>query len=287
MQSQIERILTILADGEPVTGYARARLLGTERLGLYPSLFMLHLWNVAEEDYLALSRSREVTVLHEDVVLVSGTVSDAFRHLIRPSGTCLGYRPFFAENEHTGSFSGTRRTPSRGRLNGGTETSVAIASGLRLWEAPVCLDVEAGVTVSETVRQLLEVSGTGIPLLSFPGEDLVATRAQAFFGRAAECIEEALGKAGAQCCLVPSGLCVIPKEGLPVSMILTEEDLTDVPSFNCGGDMVLRTGPAGWTLGKGVEVRYGEAVNRGLISERMLSLDTGDGPWRVELVVSG
>ena len=263
MQNQMDRTLTILADGEPVTGYARAWLLGAERLGLYPSLFMLHLWNVAEEDYLLLSRCKEVTVLHDDVVLVSGTVSDAFRHLIRPSGTF----------------------PSRGRLSGGTETLVAIAPGLKLWEAPVSLDVEAGVTVLETIRRLLEASGTGIQLLSFPGEDPVTTRGQAFFGRAAECIEEALGKAGARCCLVPSGLCVVPVEGLPVSMVLTEEDLTDVPSFNCGGDMVLRTGPVGWALGKGVEVRYGRTVNRGLISERMIHLDTGDGPWRVEVVV--
>jgi hypothetical protein len=265
MQNQMDRTLTILADDEHVTGYARARLIGTERLGLYPPLFMLHLWNVAEQDYLVLSRSREVTVMHDDVVLVSGSVSDAYRHLIRPSGTF----------------------PSRGRLNGGTETFVAIAPGLKLWEAAVSLDVESGVTVSETVRRLLEASGTGIQLLSFPGEDPVTTRGQAFYGRAAECIEEALGKAGARCCLVPSGLCVVPKEGLPVSMVLTEEDLTDVPSFNCGGDMVLRTGPAGWTLGKGVEVRYGGTVNRGLISERLINLDTGDGPWRVELVVSG
>ena len=251
MNNQMDRTLTILADGGPVTGYARARLIGAERLGLYPSLFMLHLWNVAEEGYLLLSRSKEVTVLHEDVVLVSGTVSDAFR--------------------------------SRGKS--GTEAHVAIAPGLKLWEATVSLDVEAGVTVSETVRRLLEASGTGIQLLSFPGDDPVVNRGQAFYGRAAECIEEALGKAGARCCLLPSGLCVIPKEGLPVSMVLTEEDLTDVPSFNCGGDMVLRTGPVGWTLGKGVEVRYGEAINRGLITERLLSLDTGDGAWRVELVV--
>ena len=251
MQNQMDRKLTILADGELVSGYARARLLGTERLGLYPSLFMLHLWNVAEEDYLALSRSKEVTVLHDDVVLASGTVSDAFR--------------------------------SRGK--NGTEAHVAIAPGLRLWEAAVSLDVESGVTVSETVRLLLEASGTGIQLLSFPGEDPVTSRGLAFYGRAAECIEEALGKAGVQCCLVHSGLCVIPKEGLPVSMVLTEEDLIDVPSFNCSGDMVLRTGPAGWTLGKGVEVQYGGSVNRGLISERMINLDTGDGPWRVELIV--
>ena len=251
MKNQMDRRLTILADDEPVTGYARARLLGAERLGLYPPLFMLHLWNVAEEDYLALSRSKEVTVMHEDVVLVSGIVSDAFRY----------------------------------RGKSGMEAHVAIAPGLKLWEAAVSLDVEAGVTVSETIRRLLEASGTGITLLSFPGEDPVITRGQAFYGRAAECIEEALGKARARCCLVPSGLCVVPKEGLPVSMVLTEEDLTDVPSFNCGGDMVLRTGPVGWTLGKGVEVRYGGPVNRGLISERLISLDTGDGPWRVELVV--
>jgi len=251
MQIQTDRTFTILADGESVTGYGRARLFGTERLGLYPSLFMLHLWNVAEEDYLALSRSKEVTVLHDDVVLVSGTVSDTFR--------------------------------SRGKS--GAEAHVAIAPGLKLWEAAVSLDVESSVTISETVRRLLEASGTGIQLLSFPGEDPVTTRGQAFYGRAAECIEEALGKAGARCCLVPSGLCVVPKEGLPVSMVLTEEDLTDVPSFNCGGDMVLRTGPVGWTLGKGVEVRYGGTVNRGLISERMINLDTGDGFWRVEVVV--
>ena len=100
MINRMDRTLTIMADGEPVTGYARVRLLGTERMGLYPSLFMLHLWNVAEEDYLALSRSKEVTVLHDDVVLVSGTVSDAFR--------------------------------SRGKS--GTEAHVAIAPGLKLWE---------------------------------------------------------------------------------------------------------------------------------------------------------
>ena len=261
----MNRTLAILADGEPVTGYARAKLIGTERLGLYPSLFMLDLWNVAEEDYLMLSRCKVVTVMHGKSILVSGSMSDVFRnrHLIRPSGTF----------------------PTRERLDGSMITHVAISPGLNLWEAPVSLSVEAGVTVSETVRRLLNASGTGIQLLSFPDVDPVMTRGQAFFGRAAECIEEVMGKVGSSCCLVPSGLCVIPKNGLPIIMVLTEEDLTDVPSFNCGGEMVLRTKPAGWTLGKGVKVIYGGTVTRGLITERMLNLDTGEGPWRVELVV--
>ena len=251
MQNHMNRTLTILADGVPVTGYARAILIGMERLGLYPSLFMLDLWNVAEQDYLMLSRCRKLTVNHGKVVLVSGIVSDVFRN----------------------------------RSKSGTETHVAISPGMNLWEAPVALSVEAGVTVSETVRRLLLASGTGIQLLSFPDVDPVVSRGQAFFGRAAECIEEAISRIGASCCLVPSGLCVIPKNGLPIIMVLTEEDLTDVPSFNCGGDMVLRTKPAGWTLGKGMKVIYGGTVTKGLITERMLNLDTGEGPWRVELVV--
>ena len=252
MNNQMDRRLTILADGERVTGYARAKLIGTERLGLYPSLFMLDMWNLSEEDYLLLSRCRGVTVKSREAVLVSGIVSDAFRESTKK----------------------------------GTEAHIAVSPGLDLWEATVSVSVEAGVSVSEAVRQLLEASGTGISLLSFPGEDPATTRGQAFFGRAAECIEEALGKVGAGCCLVPSGLCVIPKEGLPVSMVLTGEDLTDAPSFTSGGEMVLWTEPAGWTLGKGVEVRYGKTRCRGLITERMLNLDTGKGPWRVELVVT-
>ena len=251
MQNQMNRTLTILADGVPVTGYARAILIGMERLGLYPSLFMVDLSNVAEEDYLMLSRCKVVTVMHRKSILVSGMLSDAFRQ----------------------------------RTKKGTEAHIAISPGLNLWEAPVSLSVESGVTVSETVRRLLQASGTGIQLLSFPDVDPVMTRGQAFFGRTAECIEEAISRIGASCCLVPSGLCVIPKNGLPIIMVLTEEDLTDVPSFNCGGDMVLRTKPAGWTLGKGVKVIYGGTVTKGLITERMLNLDTGEGPWRVELVV--
>ena len=251
MDNDFDRTLTVFANDQPVTGYARAKLIGTERLGLYPSLFMLDLWNLSEDDYLLLSRCKVVTVMHRKSIMVSGMLSDAFRQ----------------------------------RTKKGTEAHIAISPGLNLWEAPVSLSVEAGITVSETVRQLLQYSGTGIQLLSFPDVDPVMTRGQAFFGRTAECIEEAISRIGASCCLVLSGLCVIPKNGLPIIMVLTEEDLTDVPSFNCGGDMVLRTKPAGWTLGKGVKVIYGGTVTKGLITERMLNLDTGEGPWRVELVV--
>ena len=164
------RTLSVFADGEPVTSSARTKLLGHEGLGLYPCLFMLNLLNLAEEDYLLLSRAREVEVKHGEVVLVSGLVSDVFRN--------------------------TKKN--------GTETHVAVSPGLALWEAVVSVDVESGVSVSETVRQLLEASGTGVQLLSFPGEDPVSTRGQAFFGRAAECIIEALSRNGRDGSVVPA-----------------------------------------------------------------------------------
>ena len=60
LMDNFDRTLSVFADGEPVISSARTKLLGHEGLGLYPSLFMLTLSNLAEEDYLLLSRAREV-----------------------------------------------------------------------------------------------------------------------------------------------------------------------------------------------------------------------------------
>ena len=247
-----DRTLDILVNGIPVKNYARARLFGKERLGLYPSLFMLTLWNIPEDEYLLLSRAHEITIKHGDIILASGAVADVFR---------------YSEIK-------------------GTEVQVAFSPGLMLWGSSVSLDVEAGTSISEIVRRMLDRSEAEVELLSFPGRDPVVTRGQAFFGRVSECIEEILSKAEARCCLVPSGLCVIPKKGLPVSMILTQEDLKEPPFFTCGPEVVLRTGLAGWTLGKHIEYHYGWVKGRGLIEERMLNLDTEDGNWTVELLVT-
>lgn len=131
----LSRTLTVLADGDPVAGFTRARLTGTDAVGLFPMPFRLRLWNLPDKN--PLTAAKEISVLHDGSVLASGTVSDVFRRAV-PEGTV---------------------------------TEVLFSAGLRLWEAPVSLSVEAGVTVSETVRRVLTASGTGIPLLSFPGED--------------------------------------------------------------------------------------------------------------------
>ena len=282
----LSRSLTILADGEPVTGRSRAWLTGGERLALFPYLFTLRLWNLPEDGYLALSRCRSVSVLSGGAELVIGAAAGTVRHT----------------------------TPQ------GVVTTVCFSPGLPLWEAPVSLSVEAGASVADTVQQLLLSSGTGIRLLSSEGLDAAFARPQAFCGRAAECIEEALSRAGARACIVPSGLCAVPASGVPVSMTLDEEDLLSAPEFPDAGtrglsrsvtpqagqrdcprrfapdifrncrtvpdvQMILRTHAAGWTLGKCVRAVWEGDSYTGLICERSYDLDTGDGPWRTELLL--
>ena len=162
---------------------------------------------------------------------------------------------------------------------------MVFAAGLGLWETPVSLSVEAGVSVSGTVRQILSASGTGIPLLSFPGEDPVRSRGQAFYGRAAECIEEALMAAGARGYLTESGLCVVPAEGLPVSMDLSSADLLSDPVFVGNRQMLLRTRITGWPLGKQVSVNWKGVQIRGLVTERSVDADNMEGNWQSELLM--
>lgn len=251
MSEQIYRSLKVFADGIEVTGYSRIRFTGSERIGLFPYLFRLRIRNLSDDGYLALSRCRTVTVKSGEAELVSGQLADSVRTVIRQ----------------------------------GTVTTVCFSPGLALWQSDVSLSMEAGATVRETVEQILEVSGTGIRLITSDGMSEAFYRPQAFYGRAAECIGEALSASGARACLVPSGLAVVPASGVLVSLSLEGEDLLDAPEFPHRGLMLLRTRAAGWTLGKGVRVSWEGEQYTGLIRERSFDLDTGDGPWNTELIL--
>lgn len=251
MNYELNRTLSVLADGEPAAEGCRVRLAGRDGIGLYPMPFTLRLWNLSDADHSLLSAAREVSVTHDGSVLAAGTISDLYRYPV-PEGTV---------------------------------TEVVFSAGLRLWEAPVSLSVEAGVSVSETVQRILSASGTGISLLSFPGEDPVRSRGQAFSGRAAECAEEALFAAKARACLMPSGLAVVPASDLPVSMELTEEDLVDLPSRAGSRYLIVRTRPVGWPLGKTVSVTWEGESAEGIVLERSVDADNTVGKWEAELLL--
>ena len=247
-----DRMLTVLTDGVPFDAGCCFRLSGTTRIGLFPSLFVLECRNLPEPDICRLRNTKEIAVLREDSCLASGRVSDVF----------------------------CRTAPE------GTVTAVAFSRGLDLWESRVSVSVPAGVSVSETVRRLLSASGTGIRLLSFPGKDPVFPRGQAFCGRAAECVAEALSAAFACAYLVPAGLCVIPADPLPAALHLAEKDLTDRPAFADGGrKMILSTAVTGFRPGEEMTLAWKGNTYSGRILERMTDADTGSGPWKTQLLV--
>ena len=247
----LDRSLTILADGVPVGASCRKRLSGKDGLSLYPSLFELRLWNLPDSDYLVLRHAREISVSHGESCLASGTISDVFRR-------------------------GTKD---------GVLTTAAFSLGLNLWEAVVSLTVPAGTLLSETIRRILSASGTGIPLLSFPAEDLPLPRPLVCFGRAAEEIASALSMVSARAMLTPSGLMVVPPGGLPVSLVLTEKDLTDEPSFAGENLMILSAPVSGWRPGQTIRLEHSGIAAEGIISERSVDADTGGGPWACEMIV--
>ena len=250
MEKNLFRSLTVLADGEQVTGFCYARLTGREALGLLPLPYILRILNLPDSGTGQLYAAKELTILRENSLLACGRVSAVLRHNV-PEGAL---------------------------------TEVVFSPGLELWEAPVSLSVEAGVSVAETLRRILAASGTGIPLLSFPGEDPVRTRGQAFYGRAAECVNEALSAVAARACISPAGLRVIPRERLPVSLYLSERDLIDVPSFT-DGQMILRTTVTGWPVGERVSVKWKNGSAEGLVVERRVDVNTQEGRWENTLIV--
>ncbi len=249
---EMNRELTVLADGGLFASGTRFRLSGKTSIGLYPSLFTLQAWNLSDADVFRLMNTRELSVLHGESCLAFGSVSDVFRRTV-PEGTI---------------------------------TTAAFSLGLNLWEAPVSLSVEAGVPVSETVRRILAASGTGIQLLSFPGPDPVSSRGQAWYGRAADCVTSALSAALARPYLVPAGLCVIPAEPLTATLHLTEKDLTDSPMIaDHGKKLILSTTVTGFQPGEEMKLEYGSQHYAGLILERLVEADTSSGLWRTQLLI--
>ena len=250
MNNPLIRSLTVLADGERVNGLCRVSVTGRETLDLDPLPFILRVWNPDDSAHAMLAAAKTVTVLREDSLLAAGRVAGVYR-----------------------------RTMPEGMI-----TEVVFSPNLALWEAPVSLSVEAGASVSETVQRILNASGTGIRLLTCAGPDPVFSRGQAVHGRAAECINDVLSAVPERGYMTEAGLCAVPAEGLPVSLTLTESDLTDVPVF-IEGKMILRTEPVGWPLGKRAKVKWKNESAEGLVTERSIDADNMTGSWQAEIIL--
>ena len=78
---------------------------------------------------------------------------------------------------------------------------------------------------------------------------------------------------------------MIPAEGLPVSLYLTDRDLIDTPFFT-DGQMILRTTVTGWPVGERISVKWKDGSAEGLVTERRMDIDTLNGKWESMLLIS-
>ena len=246
------RDFRVFLDGHPFTHGSGFRLTGRVDLNLYPDLFMLQCRNLPQEGIFQLQNSRRISVISKDSCLAFGTISDVY----------------------------TQTVPE------GTITVAAFSLGLDIWNAEVSVSCPAGTSISDDVRAILEASGTGIQLLSFPGEDPLPLRGRAYVGKAAEAVASALSQAGARGFLTPAGLQVIPKDPLPALLHLTEADLTDRPVFaDSGRKMILSTNVIGFQPGDEMTLFFEGTFTKGLLVSRMVDADSYAGPWKTELLI--
>ena len=247
-----KRDFHVLLDDEPFTQGTGFRLIGRVDLNLYPDLFVLQCRNLPKEGIFQLQNSRQISVLFNGSCLASGQLSDVYIQTV-PEGTV---------------------------------TFAAFSLGLNLWNEEVSVSCPAGTSISDDVRAILEASGTGIQLLSFPGEDPQPLRGRAYVGKAADAVASALSQAGTGGFLTPAGLQVIPKEPLQASLLLTEADLTDRPVFaDAGRKMILSTNVVGFQPGDEMTLSFEGTTTKGLITSRLVVADSYAGPWKTELLI--
>ena len=261
-----KRDLQVFLDGVPFRQGTGFRLTGRVDLNLYPDLFILQCRNLPKEGIFQLQNARQISVLSSGSRLESRQISSFY------NASCLA----------SGRISDvyTQTIPQ------GTVTIAAFSLGLDLWNAEVSVSCSAGTSISDDVRALLEASGTGIQLLSFPGEDSQPLRGRAYVGKASDAIASALSQAGARGFLTPAGLQVIPKDPLPASLHLTEADLTDRPAFaDSGRKMILSTNVVGFQPGDEMTLSFEGTTTKGLIVSRLVDADSYAGPWKTELLI--
>ena len=171
-------------------------------------------------------------------------------------------------------------------IDGRKVLAVSFSYGFRLWKASVSLSLAAGMKISDTIREVLKASGTGIQLAGYTARDFALTRPQAFFGRACEALERLADSADGRAGLTPAGVCVIGAGEQTPTVVMPENGLLSEPIF-LKDRVILKTGIVGWPLGTCVRFRWNGADYQGVMMSRMLDLDNAGGSWESQIEVLG
>ena len=249
---QEKRDLHLYADDTEIGQGCRMRLTLQEEFSLMPQLFHLEIENLSESSAEMLANCREMAVRSNGSVLATGD-----------SIFCC---PRW--------------------IDGRKIVSVSFSYGFRLWKASVSISLAAGMKISDTIREVLKASGTGIPMAGYTAKDFALTRPQAFFGRACEALERLADSVDGRVGLTQAGVCVIGMGEQTPTVVMPEEELLSEPIF-LKDRVILKTGIVGWPLGTCVRFRWNGADYQGVMMSRMLDLDNAGGSWESQVEVLG
>ena len=248
----MRRDLHLFADDTEIGQGCRMRLALREEFSLMPQLFHLEIENLSESSAEMLANCREMAVRSNGSVLATGD-----------SIFCC---PRW--------------------IDGRKIVSVSFSYGFRLWKASVSISLAAGMKISDTIREVLKASGTGIPMAGYTAKDFALTRPQAFFGRACEALERLADSVDGRVGLTQAGVCVIGMGEQTPTVVMPEEELLSEPIF-LKDRVILKTGIVGWPLGTCVRFRWNGADYQGVMMSRMLDLDNAGGSWESQVEVLG
>ncbi len=251
MPFSFERSMSVFADGKEIGAGCHLRLTGSDTLSLRPGFFLLTAWDLTPSSAMLLSGSNKLEVRSNNSILASGDICDV----------------------HTYTQQGKQIT------------EVGFSQGLSLWESSVSLSVVSGMRVSDTVREILSASGTGIQLTGFTGKDVSLSRSQAFFGRTASALEMLAETAEAFPWLSPAGLVISGKQDRTITLVLTEETLLSAPT-SAQSRIILCTSMLGWPSGSYVRYYWQKQTGEGRILSRSIDADNVSGPWKSELLIA-
>ena len=219
--SEILRDLHLFADDTEIGQGCRMRVRIREEFSLMPQLFTMEIENLSEGSAELLSNCREMTVRSKGSVLAAGD-----------SIFCC---PRW--------------------VDGRKVVCVSFSYGFRLWKASVSLSLAAGMRISDTIREVLTASGTGIQLAGYTARDFALTRPQAFYGRACESLVMLADSVDAKVGLTPAGVCVIWMGEPTPTVFVPEEGLLSEPIF-LKDRVILKTDIVGWPLGTCVQFAW-------------------------------
>jgi len=248
----MRRDLHLFADDTEIGQGCRMRLALREEFSLMPQLFHLEIENLSESSAEMLANCREMAVRSNGSVLATGD-----------SIFCC---PRW--------------------IDGRKIVSVSFSYGFRLWKASVSISLAAGMRISDTIREALKASGTGIEMAGYTAKDFALTWPQAFFGRACEALERLADSVDGRIGMTPAGVCVIGTEKVTPTVVMPEEGLLSEPIF-LKDRVILKTGIVGWPLGTCVRFRWNGTDYQGVMMSRMLDLDNAGGSWESQLEVLG